>query len=268
MNPALMPAGMFGLTQGGMTPQQAPAEPFVYGKGGKRMTPEEVALQKKLGLGMLQTGMDFSPVGHWTQGLARASQGILGGMQMADSRKASEANAEETDAVVQALLAGGQPGQDPAEGNAAIMAALANPYISDQARGIAEMQFKAMQPKQVAPTDVEKLMLASGIQRGSPEWNAQISAELENRRDPFTTFQGPAMGYTGRQSGLVAALGGGGQVSGAAPGGTPAAPPPEAIQALQRGEGTPEQFDEMFGPGSAARFTQGGPARAPGNFRP
>src|SRR5690606_31681609 len=29
--------------------------------------------------------------------------------------------------------------------------------------------------------------------------------------------------------------------------------PPEAVEALRRGEGTPAQFDEMFGPGAAAR---------------
>lgn len=50
-------------------------------------------------------------------------------------------------------------------------------------------------------------------------------------------------------------------------GGGPA-PPPEAIEALRRGEGSPQQFDEMFGPGSAARLMGGGVSNGTGGFRP
>lgn len=49
----------------------------------------------------------------------------------------------------------------------------------------------------------------------------------------------------------------------------PAAPPPQAIQALRDGVGTPEQFDAMFGPGAAKRVLgqQGGPTQpASGGF--
>ena len=42
-------------------------------------TPEQIAWQRKLGTGMLEKGMDASPVGHWTQGLARVIQGGVGG---------------------------------------------------------------------------------------------------------------------------------------------------------------------------------------------
>lgn len=42
-------------------------------------TPESVAYSRKFGGGLMQQGTDTSPVGHWTQGLARALQGGIGG---------------------------------------------------------------------------------------------------------------------------------------------------------------------------------------------
>lgn len=44
--------------------------------------------------------------------------------------------------------------------------------------------------------------------------------------------------------------------------------PPEAAEALRRGEGTPEQFDQMFGPGSAARVMGGPAGNGGGTFPP
>lgn len=44
--------------------------------------------------------------------------------------------------------------------------------------------------------------------------------------------------------------------------------PPAAVEALRRGEGTPEQFDEMFGPGAAARIMGGAGSNASGGFPP
>lgn len=42
--------------------------------------------------------------------------------------------------------------------------------------------------------------------------------------------------------------------------------PPEAINALKKGEGTPEQFDAIFGAGAAARIMGGGGGDATGGF--
>lgn len=53
-------------------------------------------------------------------------------------------------------------------------------------------------------------------------------------------------------------------------GGSPApasgSAPPDAVAALLRGEGTDAQFDEMFGPGAAARARGGGSSNATGGF--
>jgi hypothetical protein len=42
--------------------------------------------------------------------------------------------------------------------------------------------------------------------------------------------------------------------------------PPDAAAALKRGEGSPEQFDAIFGPGSAARIMGGGAGNSAGGF--
>src|SRR3546814_19230762 len=52
----------------------------------------------------MQQGADFSPIGHWSQGLARVAQGLFGGMRERRADKESEANAAESNAVLQALM--------------------------------------------------------------------------------------------------------------------------------------------------------------------
>ena len=45
--------------------------PFVWGKGGRAMTPEEVDREREL-VALARSKMgDTSPVGHWTQGATR-----------------------------------------------------------------------------------------------------------------------------------------------------------------------------------------------------
>src|SRR3546814_20801155 len=51
--------------------QMQTAQPFTWGQGGQRLTPEDIALQRRLAAQQMQQGADFSPIGHWSQGLAR-----------------------------------------------------------------------------------------------------------------------------------------------------------------------------------------------------
>src|SRR3546814_20482224 len=63
-------------------------------QGGQRLTPEDIALQRRLAAQQMQQGADFSPIGHWSQGLARVAPGLFGGMRERRADTASEANAE------------------------------------------------------------------------------------------------------------------------------------------------------------------------------
>lgn len=244
----ILPAAAYGAVDPVAQALVAP-EPFVWGEGGAQMTPAEVAARRKAGMDRMRAGADYSPIGHWTQGLARVGEGILGGLEVAGARKDREKN-DAADAEMRAALASREVNDEM------IAAALLNPAASDATRGYAGMLMEARQPKAAAPTNIEKLMMARGIPRGSPEWNETLSAALANEVDPFVTFQGPTMGYTGRQSGLAAAMGGGGQASGASQG---AVPPVGAVEDGYRFKGgdpkDPSNWEEV-----------GGPASAPGGF--
>jgi len=121
-----------------------PNEPFLWGGGGKRMTPEDITFQRRLAAQQMAQGADFSPVQHWTQGAARAATGLLGGLHMHKADEAAEARTGEIDSIAQILMAGGQmpDGSDP------VAAALAFPELQD----IAELTYKQRNPAPVEPT--------------------------------------------------------------------------------------------------------------------
>lgn len=251
----------------GIGAPMAAAEPFIFGKGGARLTPEQAAAAREGAARQMAEAGDFSPVGHWTQGLARALGGLTGGLEMRRARKAEEANAAESHAVLQALLEGAS-GADPAANKSAILAALVNPYVDDRTRGLAEMQFKAMQPKQYEPPEIVQLArVANDTTR--PQWERDAAAAaVKAKNDPFTVLQLRSGTLAGPVSLVQQAIqqGGGGQTSGAAS----TAPPPADAVADLRGDPSPTarmEFDEMFGQGAAARaLGQGGPAATPGSF--
>src|SRR3546814_5243090 len=78
--------------------------------------------------------------------------------------KASEANAAESNAVLQALMgqqsgatgtAGAGNPQAP-DSRSAIIAALSNPYLSDDVRKFAGQEYQRLNPKLPAPTELQR----------------------------------------------------------------------------------------------------------------
>lgn len=205
-------------------PQQGGA--FVWGKGGRRMTPEQVAEEQARAEAMMAAGADYSPVGSWTQGLARMSQGLLGGLQARKANKAAEANAEESNAVMQALLAGSTGGKGASRD--AVVAAMLNPNISKDARGFAESEWGRMNPKPQAPTEFERTLQASGVMPGSPQWTQAMAGKVRNTIDPeiIVPLPGGQGTYVGPRSGLVNVMGGGDPAS-IGQGGLPPVLPPD-----------------------------------------
>lgn len=63
-------------------------------------TPEQIALNRKLGQQLMMQGMSVDPVGHWTQGLARVLQAGVGRMNVAD---ADQQQQQRSQALQQAL---------------------------------------------------------------------------------------------------------------------------------------------------------------------
>ena len=126
----------------GLSQSQPAPIPFQWGAGGARLTPAEILARDEAARKQMQG--DYSPIGHWTQGLARVFNNVTGALEHRRMEKAAAANKAESDAVTQALLSGSQD-------NAATMQAMVNPYVSDDVRNMAGIMFKAQQPKQSAP---------------------------------------------------------------------------------------------------------------------
>lgn len=171
--------------------------PFVWAQGGRRVTPDEIARQRLIA--EEQTAGDYSPVGHWTQGLGRVLDGLEGGFAKRNLRRAEEANAAESDAVLQALLSGERD-------EASLLRAAANQYITPEARAIAS----SLMPKAWQPTnDLEKAAIEAGISRGSPQWVEIMNTAVQNKVDPWTNIVTGGESLMGRQSLIQQALGGG-----------------------------------------------------------
>ncbi len=67
---------------------------FVWGSGGSKLTPEQIAKQREIEDALLQKGVDVSPVGDWTQGLARVANAMAGSFRRGQLIKAEKENKE------------------------------------------------------------------------------------------------------------------------------------------------------------------------------
>lgn len=82
------------------------AEPFLWGQGGTKLTPDQIEAQRKIAAALMKQGMDFSPVGHWSQGLARVAQGVMGAVDDRIATSAEKDNSAYNDSIIKALLGG------------------------------------------------------------------------------------------------------------------------------------------------------------------
>lgn len=86
---------------------------FVWGAGGAMLTPEELAKEKELEAKLASQAVDTSPVGHWTQGLARVANALAGSVrrgQIDDQIEANNAyNTQQYGDITKALLGGSSP---------------------------------------------------------------------------------------------------------------------------------------------------------------
>lgn len=148
-----LPYGMsFATDMPGVQPAPA-ASPFVWGQGGARLTPDQIALQQKIAASKMQG--DYSPVANVWQGLGRVADNVTGALQWRDAKKASAANTAH-DQIIASLLTGsgtgtatGGAGSSP--GRSAVAAALADPYLSDSTHQLASKLFDAQNRKPAEP---------------------------------------------------------------------------------------------------------------------
>lgn len=236
-------AARTGMTQPNPFLTQGP-QPFVWGQGGSRMTPQDIEFQRRLAA--QQTQADFSPVGHWLQGAARLADNVAGRFREQRVEKAAERNAAESNAVLQALMSGGGSPD-------AVTAALTNPYVSEQVRDFAKMQWKRQNPDPLQPTEFERALRASGVMPGTPGWTEAMAKKVAATTDPMiaATLPGGRF-YSGPQSGLASVMGGGDPPVSQPPGG----PQPGAVVDGYRFKGgdpnKQESWEAVGGPASSA----------------
>ena len=234
MNPLTMPAGVGALAPVNQLNTVAqPQEAFVWGKGGQRMTPAEIAIAQELAAGQMAEGSSYAPIGHVTQGLARVAQGVMGGLKARDARRAGEANAAESAALLNSLTTGAS-----GSGNrVSVAAALANPYVSDQVRDFAKMEYKRLTPDAPTPTEMQRnyeWLAGSGRTKEAEQY-------LQGRVDPEIMIPMPGGPYVGPRSQMSSTIEG---PAASTPAGAVAPPVAAAM-----GSDGPSRFADINGAG-------------------
>lgn len=217
MNPMALPAGAMGAPQ-------AMQEPFVWGKGGRRMTPDQIARDREIANAMM--GVDYSPIQSPWQGLARVSENIRGALAKRKADKAEQANLDYSDEILRSLMnpggvpsASGAPGvASPAPGAnlAQLSAILADPYVNPQVHALAKRQLDMadFERKQVLESqygeqpEIVRLAQISGDPSRPAVERQAAEGRIKALNDPEIVIPGlPGGTYVGPRSGVGMAFG-------------------------------------------------------------
>jgi hypothetical protein len=83
--------------------------PFIWGAGGSKKTPEEIAREKEVAAELLMRAGNTSAVGHWTQGMARVVDALGGVVKSRRAEAAGEENSAYNSDIIKGLLGGASP---------------------------------------------------------------------------------------------------------------------------------------------------------------
>jgi len=194
----MQPLGVDPVVAQALAMQSPAATPFIWGSGGQRIDPNDLAMRRERADQMMQS--DYSPVGSVWEGLGRVADNWIGALDAKRVKKDEAALQDQRGSDIAALLG---------EGNADLAPALSSNDPTVQA--LAGQVLAARMPKQRNPLEFEQLLAAAGYQPGTPEYQQQARQLLTARNDPFITASLPGGGfYGGPQSGFMTALTGGG----------------------------------------------------------
>lgn len=208
-------------------------EPFYWGAGGARMSPEEMARRQQIASNQMQA--DFSPVGSMWEGLGRVVNNVSGALQQRKLDKEGKAQRQQSMAVAEALAGGGASQGD-------LIRAASDPTLGAGVNDVATLLLKAQQPKQRNPFEFEQMLEAGGYQPGTPEYQAQVRNMITAKNDPFVTATLPTGDFfAGRQSAFGQYLKGGDQTVSPSPGAVVSPPPASA------GPGVPHLTVDQMG---------------------
>lgn len=117
------------------------SDAFTWGSGGNKLTPND--RRRRMAEAMLKAGSDYSPVQHWTQGLARLANALIGGYQIGEANKEDAANNEAfANSLAGALAGSGTPasaGAAPSFAGGGSARSMAMPNVTPEVKtGIAD----------------------------------------------------------------------------------------------------------------------------------
>jgi flagellar protein FlgJ len=186
-----------------------PLETFVWGAGGTRKTPEEIARDREIAAALLAQGVDTSPVGHWTQGAARVVGALGGVLKERRANKASETNAKESQSRIAALLGGLGGGSNPTSqfppAPGASPSVGGQPQISSQVGGgeIESYIRKAAEARGIDPNvAVAVAKSEGGLKDPFRQSDFVKNGVREQSYGPFQLYMGGGLGNKAMEAGI------------------------------------------------------------------
>jgi hypothetical protein len=150
-------------------------------------TPDEVARRRQQGAALFAQGTSVAPLQHWTQALARAAQGGLGGYELGQARDQEQAGKAAANSALVSALTGNQSPNDIAA------TALKNPWTQDFGQNLAARSV-AQQMQQNSPAallDLEKKKLDIAQQTQTQPLNLELlraQTEAAKRKDAMDQY--------------------------------------------------------------------------------
>lgn len=108
---------------------------FTWGRGGAQMTPEQISRERAIADALVAQGINTSPVGHWTQGLARVANAAAGAFRGGAADDAERTGRADWQSRLASTLAGS--GGAGVNAPAAPVNSVSSPMGSTAAAGVA-----------------------------------------------------------------------------------------------------------------------------------
>lgn len=145
--------------------------PFVWGKNGEKLTPEDVERQRLASAMMYKQGADFSPAGHWSEALGRAFNGWASGRINKLAGKGEKEGLAGADERIAAILAGqgGGGGYTASTAGQGAPGVVAPGPVVDPAAALGDDAMAALGKPPVATGTDAASIRAGLVARGLPE---------------------------------------------------------------------------------------------------
>lgn len=172
-------------------------EPFLWGRAGRKLTPDQVEQEREMANVLAKGAMDYSPVGHWSQGLNRVAQGLLAGIDYRMADKAEGEIAGVNKGLISSLLGGSTP--------AATSSAIPASGASGEIAATSPAQPVDMTGNEVYSQFIDTVK--GGVQNPYALAAIASTAQEESRFDPanvYRTWSDPSQsGQPGRAGGIM-----------------------------------------------------------------